>query len=142
MIPAGGSSAIGALGFVAAGLELSQQVRRGEMPEPRQCFVPMGTAGTAVGLALGFRAGGLETRVIGVRVVPEAWLTVQQVEQLARDTGRLAQIEPVMPEIENRFLGAGYGHTTALAQSSVEIARGMGLNLEPTYTGKSTCGSP
>ncbi len=136
VIPAGGSSVIGVLGFVAAGLELAQQIRRGLCPEPRKCYVPLGTAGTAVGLALGFRAAGLETRVIGVRVVPEAWLTLQQVEQLAKETSRFAQIEYVIPEIDNRFLGAGYGHVTAMAKRSVALAIGSGLSLEGTYTGK------
>ncbi|MDG2054813.1 MAG: pyridoxal-phosphate dependent enzyme [Phycisphaerales bacterium] len=136
VIPAGGSSPVGVLGFVAAGLELAQQIRLGLCPEPRKCFVPLGTAGTAVGLAMGFHAAGLETRVIGVRVVPEAWLSVQQIEQLARDTSRITKTDAMVPEINNRFLGAGYGHHTALTQRSVALARSMGFALEETYTGK------
>jgi 1-aminocyclopropane-1-carboxylate deaminase/D-cysteine desulfhydrase-like pyridoxal-dependent ACC family enzyme len=85
---------------------------------------------------MGFHAAGLETRVIGVRVVPEAWLSVQQIEQLARDTSRITKTDAMVPEINNRFLGAGYGHHTASTQRSVALARSMGFALEETYTGK------
>ncbi|MEJ2433914.1 MAG: hypothetical protein P8Y53_12425, partial [Pseudolabrys sp.] len=53
------------------GLELADQVGRGELPEPRAVFLPYGTGGTAVGLALGLQLGGLASRVVAVRVIVE-----------------------------------------------------------------------
>ena len=59
-IPAGGSSPLGALGWVEAGLELAAQVEAGELPAPEWVFVPAGTCGTVSGLALGLELAGLE----------------------------------------------------------------------------------
>ena len=68
LVPSGGSSWRGNLGFVSAGLELAAQVEAGALPEPAQLFVAVGTGGTAAGLALGLRLGGLATRIVAVRV--------------------------------------------------------------------------
>ena len=70
LIPVGGSSPVGALGFVNAGFELRGQIEAGEVPEPKAIYVPLGTMGTAAGLLLGLRAAGLAARLVGVRVTP------------------------------------------------------------------------
>jgi D-cysteine desulfhydrase len=135
MIPAGGSSPIGALGFVRAGLELIQQIDAGECPMPSRVYVAMGTAGSLVGLTLAFNSVGLRIEVRGIRVVPEAWLTRSEVEQLAHETSSLAKMPFVMPTIDNRWLGEGYGAPTAQGVQAVGMASGV-LHLESTYTGK------
>ena len=53
VIAAGGSSAIGDIGYVSAALELVEQIERGELPEPRTLVV---AAGTTVQGAVGFGA--------------------------------------------------------------------------------------
>jgi D-cysteine desulfhydrase len=90
IIPAGGSSPVGALGFVRAGNELIEQIEAGVCPEPRRIYIAMGTAGTIVGLSLALHNAGLKTEVRGIRVVPDDWLSRSDVEQLARDTATLA----------------------------------------------------
>ena len=40
------------------------------MPMPKVVVVPLGTGGTAAGLALGFAIAGVTSRVMGARVVP------------------------------------------------------------------------
>ena len=64
--PVGGSSVAGSMGYVDAARELAAQVRAGELPEPDVCVVALGSGGTAAGLAAGFAAEGLRTRVVGV----------------------------------------------------------------------------
>ena len=55
------------------GLELLEQIARGELPRPDVIYVALGSCGTAAGLLVGL--GGaptlprLEARVVGVRVV-------------------------------------------------------------------------
>ena len=49
-------------------LEIAAQVEDGSLPEPAHAVVPVGTGGTAAGLALGFQLAGLRTRVVGVVV--------------------------------------------------------------------------
>jgi D-cysteine desulfhydrase len=68
LLPAGGSSPVGALGYVEAAMEIAAQVEDGSLPEPAHAVVPVGTGGTAAGLALGFQLAGLRTRVVGVVV--------------------------------------------------------------------------
>ncbi len=48
-LPAGGSTPLGAVGYVAAGLEIGGQVRRGELPEPDWIVTAVGTGGTLAG---------------------------------------------------------------------------------------------
>ena len=64
-IPLGGSTALGTLGHVNAALELADQVEAGELPLPGRVVVPLGSGGTAAGLALGFAMAGLDTRCSG-----------------------------------------------------------------------------
>jgi D-cysteine desulfhydrase len=53
LVPTGGSSTTGNLGFISAGLELAQQVRDGALAEPAEVWVPVGSGGTLAGLAAG-----------------------------------------------------------------------------------------
>jgi D-cysteine desulfhydrase len=146
-IPIGGSTPLGALGFVNASLELADQVRAGLLPEPARLIVAAGTCGTLAGLVLGLALAGLRTRVTGIRVVDRAVTnpaTVLQLVEGARDL-----LGPAVPEIagvhirdgdfdiDERFYGAGYGHPTTEGQSAIELFRETeSLPLEPTYTGK------
>ena len=65
LLPAGGSNAVGALGYVEASLELAEQVAAGALPEPSHVVVAVGSGGSAAGLALGLRLAGMRTRVVG-----------------------------------------------------------------------------
>ena len=48
LIPMGGSSPAGTVGYVNAGLELAAQIDEAEAPAPDRLYVPLGTMGTAV----------------------------------------------------------------------------------------------
>lgn len=139
--PAGGSSPIGTLGWVRAGLELAEQVSRGDLPEPRRVFVPLGTAGTVIGAALGMRLGGLASRVVAVRVVPAEWLTLEKVSTLGDEVIGLLAIEGLSArdlaiDFDDTRLGPGYGEPTGEGLAAIERGLAAGLHLEPTYTGK------
>ena len=69
-IPAGGSTPLGVLGHVNAALELAEQIDARRVPSAEHVVVPLGTGGTAAGLALGVRDRRTRHRVVGVRVVP------------------------------------------------------------------------
>ena len=69
-IPPGGTSPLGILGHVNAALELAEQVARGEMPRPARVVLPVGSGGTAAGLALGFAIAKMDTVIVGARVAP------------------------------------------------------------------------
>jgi 1-aminocyclopropane-1-carboxylate deaminase/D-cysteine desulfhydrase-like pyridoxal-dependent ACC family enzyme len=147
-IAPGGSSPAGTLGYVSAGLELAAQVRAGACPPFDELYVALGSCGTAAGLWLGLAAGGLNTRVIGVRVVDRVVSNRRATARLARATARLltrAGAAPPAPRdetlsVEHGWFGGRYGRPTPAAEAAVADAARAGLTLETTYTGKAFAG--
>jgi D-cysteine desulfhydrase len=144
-LPAGGSNPFGTLGYVETALEIADQVAREELPEPATVVVPVGSGGTAAGLALGLRLAGLRTRVFGVVVNDSFPLDAAVIAGLARRTAQLLDAHGArdVPSIDARdlvarfdWLGATYGDPTPASVRMVEAAAGAGLALEPVYTGK------
>jgi len=146
-LPVGGSSPLGCLGFVEAGLELAGQVGRDELPEPTHVVVALGSGGTAAGLAAGLRIAGLRTRVVGVVVNDRTPVDRRTVARLANRTLALLRrrgADPGVPPIdpadlgsERAWLGRGYGHRTPEAEHARDLARRReGLLLDPVYTAK------
>jgi D-cysteine desulfhydrase len=150
LLPAGGSSPVGALGYVEAALEIAAQVEDGSLPEPAHVVVPVGTGGTAGGLALGFQLAGMRTRVVGIVVNDQLRLDSQVIARLARRTAKLLErrgaqlgqlpIEPEMLDLTRDQIGAGYGHRTEAAAAAAASAAGEGLALDPVYTAKAMAG--
>jgi D-cysteine desulfhydrase len=143
LIAPGGSTPAGALGYVNAGLELAEQVAAGRCPRPDQIYTPLGSGGTAAGLALGLALAGLDCEVVAVRVANLLTGSERYVRLLAQLThARLcrAGLRLSMPllrlRVVHRAVGKGYGHPTAAAQAAVERAARADLPCETTYTGK------
>jgi 1-aminocyclopropane-1-carboxylate deaminase/D-cysteine desulfhydrase-like pyridoxal-dependent ACC family enzyme len=146
-IPGGGSSPLGAVGFVNAALELAAQVRAGLMPEPDALYVALGTMGTAAGLALGLAAAGLRTRLVLVRVVRADIASAPRLRALFHGAARLLHRRdarfPLAPldrsriEMRHEFFGPGYARFTSEGMAALEFARqAFDIGLEGTYTGK------
>ena len=145
-ITVGGSSVSGSMGYVRAASELAAQVRAGVLPEPDVCVVALGSGGTAAGLAAGFAAEGMKTRVVGVCVSRPAWALRLISRSLARGcarrigpSGSRAYHDSAIRErltMDVRFLGAGYGHEAPGGAEAAADALQGGLALDPTYTGK------
>jgi D-cysteine desulfhydrase len=150
LLPAGGSSPVGALGYVEAALEIASQVEAGSLPEPAHAVVPVGTGGTAAGLALGFQIAGLRTRVVAVVVNDQLRLDAPVLTRLARRTAALLErrgaslgrlrLEPDMLDLTREQIGAGYGHRTEAATHATALAAEEGLSLDPVYTAKAMAG--
>jgi 1-aminocyclopropane-1-carboxylate deaminase/D-cysteine desulfhydrase-like pyridoxal-dependent ACC family enzyme len=139
IIPLGGSSAVGSIAYLDAGRELAAQVRAGAMPEPDVCVVALGSGGTAGGLAAGFAAEGLRTRVVGVCVSTPPWMLALLASHMARACAARAGVPSsrLRLSMDARFLGEGYGVPTAEGEQASRLAREhAGLRLDPTYTAK------
>jgi D-cysteine desulfhydrase len=144
LLPPGGSSPLGAVGFVEAALELAAQVEAGELPEPRAVVVALGSGGSAAGLAAGLALAGLRTEVVAVLVNDQLELTESRVTRLARRTLKLlarrgvdVRVEPRPVRVVDGYMGAGYGHATEAAGEAQRLAaEAEGLALDPVYTGK------
>ena len=146
-IPGGGSSPLGAVGFVNAGLELAAQVLRGELPAPDDIYIALGTQGTAAGLALGLAAAGLRPRLVFVRVVRADIASPARFAALYHGAARLlhardprfplAPLDRTRTEIRHDFFGPGYARFTPEGMAALALAReAFGIGLEGTYTGK------
>jgi D-cysteine desulfhydrase len=144
-VPAGGASPLGALGHVNAALELSEQIERGECELPEAVIVPLGTAGTAAGLALGFRLAGLGIHVVGVRVVPRIVANARRLLRLANATARLISritgrstpfVHRADVSIEHRFYAGAYGRPLAQPVRDEELLSPLGIRLDDTYSRK------
>jgi 1-aminocyclopropane-1-carboxylate deaminase/D-cysteine desulfhydrase-like pyridoxal-dependent ACC family enzyme len=143
IVPLGGSSPLGALGYVNAGLEIAEQVGAGSCPRPDAIYTPLGTGGTAAGLALGLTLAGFETEVVAVRVASRITGNERYLSLLAERTHRLLKrlgyrgtLPPLNLRVVHDAIGRGYGLPTAAGERAVELAREIGLPCETTYTGK------
>jgi D-cysteine desulfhydrase len=145
VFPAGGSNAVGVLGPLEAALELADQIRDGDLPEPSFVVTAVGTGGTAAGFALGLALAGLDTRVHAVVVNDQLRLDERQMLRLAGRVVRLLRRRgATVPDLDLRgrllvdrsALGAGYGRATPQAQDAISAADRAGLHLDPVYTGK------
>ena len=146
VVPFGGTSPLGTLGFVNAAFELADQVVRDELPEPHVLYVPYGSMGTAAGLAIGLAAEGLRTRVQAIRVVPDSLSDPDALSRtVAEAVETLRGADEAFPAltladlnltVRDEFLGEGYALPTELCRRAVALAAEVGLELETTYTGK------
>ena len=143
-IPAGGSTPLGVLGHVNAALELANQISAGQLEAPDVVVVPLGTGGTAAGLALGFRIAGLPTRIVGARVVPRIIGRAKRIVRLANNTARvmehvsgsrLPRVALQDIDVDDSAYGGAYGR--AIAPMSEESAlTPHGITLDDTYSRK------
>jgi D-cysteine desulfhydrase len=137
-IPIGGSTPLGALAYVHAMLELLEQI-----PAPDAIVHATSSGGTQAGLVAACRLLGLRTRVIGIAAdEPTAGIHAQvraNIEGIAPllNVDQQSLHRGISIEIDDRFIGAGYGIPTKASREAIELAaRTEAIFLDPVYTGK------
>jgi D-cysteine desulfhydrase len=145
-VPPGGTSPLGMLGQVNAALELAAQISRGELPAPRYVVVPLGSGGTAAGLALGFASAGLDTTVVAARVAPRLAANHLRLLALARSCATLIRrlggqavprVSAMRIRVAHDVYGGGYGRALPAARGIAdELHRRTGIALDDTYSAK------
>jgi 1-aminocyclopropane-1-carboxylate deaminase/D-cysteine desulfhydrase-like pyridoxal-dependent ACC family enzyme len=139
-VPPGGSTRHTTVAYADAARELLEQVSRGELPLPDVVVVPLGSGGTAAGLAAGFARADVAVPVVGVLVSePRAWVkrrTRRMAEGCLSDLAPSVGPDRLRLSIDEGYLGGGYGHATAAGVAAIAEGARLGLTLEPTYTGK------
>ncbi len=147
VIPAGGSSWLGAIGFVSAALEIAEQIEAALLPRPDKLYVAAGTLGTVAGLAVGLALAGLPTEVHAVRVTEPAYSGEKLLHRLIHKiVDMMRRLDPSIPQdlpervnvrVRHSFFAGGYAHSNDATDFAVRFAQeNMGLTLETTYTGK------
>ena len=147
VIPMGGSSPLGAVGYVNAAFELNDQIMRGEILEPDYIYIASGSMGTAAGLLLGLRTLNSKTKVVAVRVNSERFVNVKGLIKLIYKTNSLlSSMDPSFPnfdfrdtdvEIRQGFFGNQYALSTEAGMEAMSLMNRYGaIKLDGTYTGK------
>lgn len=147
IVPVGGSSPLGTVGFVNAAYELAEQIAAGQLPEPDYIYAAAGTNGTIAGLMIGLKILGLKTKVIPVRVNDEVRVNVQAISQLIDDTVAIMhEADDSFPVVHipaeeipllHDFFGSDYALFTEEGVAALKRINTMfGIQLEGTYTGK------
>ena len=147
VVPLGGSSWHGTVGFVNAALELAAQIDAGELACPSRIYIAMGTMGTAAGLALGFALAGIDVEIHAIRITLEMVANESALDRLMRKTVMMMHvIDPAIPadlvnrtsiNVRGEFLGDGYGRTNDVTEHAIALANDeLDLLLECTYSGK------
>jgi len=140
LVPYGGSSPTGALGYAFAMEEFMKQNVHAD-------WIVFGTSsgGTHAGLVLGQRVFGYKGKVLGISIdEPEEWLK-SHVSALASDASEKLgeRIEFTQADVlaNADYCKAGYGVLTDAEREAVNLfAKYEGLLLDPVYTGRAAAG--
>jgi len=140
LVPYGGSSPTGALGYAYA---VEEFVKQGVHAD----WFVFGTSsgGTHAGLVLGQRLFGYKGRVLGISIdESEEWLKTHVSALASEASERLGQRINFSPDdvlATDQYCKAGYGVLTDAEREAVRLfARTEGLLLDPVYTGRAAAG--
>ncbi|HVI56873.1 MAG TPA: D-cysteine desulfhydrase family protein [Luteibacter sp.] len=145
VLPTGGSTPRGVLGYARCAREIAQQEEALGVRFDR-IVVPNGSSGTHAGLIAGFAALGRQPeRVQAYSVLGERDAAVTTTLGLARDALALLESPAELAEgdvcIDGSQRGEGYGVPTLAMKDAVRLmARAEGILLDPVYSGKAFAG--
>lgn len=144
VVPLGGSTPLGAVGYVAAMEELILQLRDLRLSADAIVFAS-GSGGTQAGLIVGSKALGFEGRVLGISVAWTQEVLRATVNELVPQTAQLLGLQLSFDQADvvvcDEYLGGGYGVLGDLERDAIRlIARREGILLDPVYTGRAMGG--
>jgi len=145
VFPAGGSTALGILGYVAMVEELLGQLA-GRNLAADYLIVASGTGGTHAGLLLGMTCFRPSFAAIAINVIEadSAALSERTRAVYGEGAGLLGlterQARPAVT-VRDGYVGEGYGRLTPGCAEAIQLlARTEGILLDPVYTGKAMAG--
>jgi D-cysteine desulfhydrase family pyridoxal phosphate-dependent enzyme len=144
LIPVGGSTSTGALGYVLGAIELGDQLAAANV-QPSRVYVSSGSAGTQSGLLVGAAGIGAAYQVIGVSPGDKASELAEKIVGVSNETaerlGLAARFTLADALVEERYAGPAYGTLTPECREAMRLlARTEGVLLDPVYTGKALAG--
>lgn len=141
-MPIGGSTEIGALGYVAAMSEILDDEKHLDLNFSAVVFASS-SGGTQAGLVVGKAIAGWPGQIIGFSVARESKLLRQDVFVLAEKTARRlgVTIDRRDISVDDSYLGDSYARKTEECRSAVDFfARRCGIFLDYVYSGKAAAG--
>ncbi len=149
IIPTGGSSPLGTLGYVDAAAELKKQIEDGLLPQPDRIYIPVGSAGIAAGLLLGLQLQHNKAHLYCVLTEPDdAEHTLsKKIEKLFKETHTLLSVyDKDMPELNSLaknytivtgYTGKEYGVACPKASEALDVMyKYESITLDTTYSAK------
>ncbi|MBO8128165.1 MAG: D-cysteine desulfhydrase family protein [Peptococcaceae bacterium] len=141
-LPAGGSTVIGALGYVEGFMEIMEDCRKHGV-DFHYIMHASSSAGTQAGLVVGKTLTGWPGKIIGIGVAKTEGILSDEVYRLATETGKLFGVEIKKSDVivDNSYMGASYGSKTPECQECIKyFARREGIFLDNVYSGKAAVG--
>ena len=144
VIPGGGSTPLGATGYVACAQEIQDQTfDLGINIDHVVCA--SGSAGTHAGIVTGFYGNNSNITVSGINVSRSKDEQEQLVYELVKETavhvGIRADIPAQAVRCYDEYVGPGYSLPTAEMAAAVRMLAGLeGILMDPVYTGKAMAG--
>jgi len=144
VIPYGGSNALGAAAYAQAFQELWEQMEETGLAFDRILFASS-SGGTQAGLVVGAKKCAYAGQVVGISVDKPAGRLAEIVslllDRVAEQLGLSARFSARDVQVDDRYLGGGYGVVTAAEIEAIRlVARCEGILLDPVYTGKAMVG--
>lgn len=144
VIPRGGGSPLGSVGYVQCMLELEMQCIAQRI-HIHHLVCAAGACGTLAGLWLGATWLQASYRLWGLSVSRPREECLARIRSLATETAQILQLAPPpsseLPVVLEDYLGPGYGIVTPEAVEAIRlVARTEGVFLDPIYTGKAMAG--
>nr|WP_113868701.1 D-cysteine desulfhydrase [Brenneria salicis]NMN92030.1 D-cysteine desulfhydrase [Brenneria salicis ATCC 15712 = DSM 30166]RBP59114.1 D-cysteine desulfhydrase [Brenneria salicis ATCC 15712 = DSM 30166]RLM29687.1 D-cysteine desulfhydrase [Brenneria salicis ATCC 15712 = DSM 30166] len=144
VIPGGGSSPVGALGYVACAEELLFQSSQQRLRIDHIVHAT-GSTGTQAGLVTGLTATHSQIPLLGISVRAPKEEQEENVYALAQQTWQLLGIPGAIPRdvvnVNSDYVGEGYGiPTEGTLEALTLLARLDGILLDPVYSGKGMAG--
>jgi len=144
VIPEGGSTALGALGYVRAIEEVCAQMQALSF-EFDHMISAVGSGGTMAGMLLGKSAHGMKAQIHGINVCDDAPYFQERISNIIREAKRKFGFDLNLQKkdinIIDGYVGKGYGLNR---QEEIEliklVARTEGIILDPVYTAKAMYG--
>jgi D-cysteine desulfhydrase len=138
LVPRGGATPLGALGYVRASVELAAQLDAlGE--QPSGLWLATGSCGTQAGLVAGAALTAASYEVVGVTVSRPVAESRERVRALAAGAAALAGLGAALaePTVLGGWIGPGYGTASAAGQAAARmVAAAEGVFLDPTFGAK------
>lgn len=140
VIPIGGSSGIGALGYVSGTVELVTQLDAMGI-RPSRLYYASGSRGTQAGLTLGARLSGASYRLWGVAVSAGEAEKIERARRVANEAAARLDVETRIDRADlftdQDHIGEGYGIPTREALEAIRLlARTEAILIDPCYTAK------
>ncbi|MBW5891635.1 D-cysteine desulfhydrase [Pectobacterium polaris] len=144
VIPGGGSSPVGALGYVACAEELLFQSSQQRLRIDHIVHAT-GSTGTQAGLVTGLTATHSQIPLLGISVRAPKAKQEENVYALAQRTWQLLGIPGELPrravQVNSDYVGKGYGIPTEGTLEALRLlAQLEGILLDPVYSGKGMAG--